>query len=387
MAASEALGIQNLHAVHYYVADAARSKQFYEDRFGWQATWKAGAEMAAQTQQDCTVYQAGDIRVAVSAPQGPGSKGRAARYLSRHPAGIGSLTFEVDDVEQTWAALAGRGGTFIHRISTSKTDDGGQFRHFSVTTALGDVSFRFCDRRDTDQFATGFERLLDPSKLTNPMGFKAIDHVTCNAQSMATMALWFKHVLGFEEYWDIEFHTEDIRAGAETGTGLKSVVYWDPRSDLKFPINEPLAPFFKEGQINRFIEDNWGAGIQHIALDVEDALAVVSTLRDRHVEFLRTPSNYYDSAPARLAEHQVDVNRLAHRLEDLKKLGILIDGSPVDNYLIQIFLKDAMSLYGEAAAGPFFYEVIQRCGDNGFGGGNFRALFEAIERDQLGYQE
>jgi 4-hydroxyphenylpyruvate dioxygenase len=387
MAASEALGIKDLHAVHYYVADATRSQHFYENCFGWQPTWRAGAEMCERAQQTSTVYQAGNIKVAVSAPTSATSTGRAARYLSRHPAGIGSLTFEVEDVEKTWAFLAERGGTFIHRIRTSKTPDGGQFRHFSVTTALGDVAFRFCDRRDTDWFATGFERLMDADQIQNPLGFKAIDHVTCNAQTMASMALWFEHVLGFEPYWDIEFHTEDIRKGAETGTGLKSVVFWDPRSQLKFPINEPLAPFFKEGQINRFIEDNWGAGVQHIALDVDDAMHVVKTLRERKVDFLHTPGNYYDSAPARLAEQDVNVERLAHKLGDLAELGILIDGSPVDNYLIQIFLKDAMSLYDEAEAGPFFYEIIQRCGDNGFGGGNFRALFEAIERDQLGYEK
>lgn len=384
MAASEALGIKGLHAVHYYVADAARSKHFYEDCFGWQASWRAGAEMVERTRQDCTVYQAGDIRVAVSTPR-DGSTSRAARYLSRHPAGIGSLTFEVEDVEAAWKFLDGRGGTFIHEIREIRTADGGRYRHFPITTALGDVAFRFCDRRDTDQFAPGFDRQLNADQINNPLGFTAIDHVTCNSQTMASMALWFEHVLGFEEYWGIEFHTEDIRKGAETGTGLKSVVFWDPRSELKFPINEPLAPFFKEGQINRFIEDNWGAGVQHIALAVDDALAAVRTLRQRQVEFLHTPGNYYDAAPARLAENQVDVDKLAHRLDDLSDLGILIDGSPIDQYLIQIFLKDAMSLYDEPEAGPFFYEIIQRCGDNGFGGGNFRALFEAIERDQLGY--
>lgn len=386
MAASEALGIKGLHAVHYYVADAARSKHFYEDCFGWQASWRAGAAMAEHTRQDSTVYQAGDIRVAVSTPRA-GSTSRAARYLARHPAGIGSLTFEVEDVEQAWKFLDGRGGTFIHEIRDLKTPDGGRFRHFAITTALGDVAFRFCERRDTDHFAPGFERQLANDQIGNPLGFTAIDHITCNSQTMASMALWFEHVLGFEPYWGIEFHTEDIRKGGDTGTGLKSVVFWDPRSELKFPINEPLAPFFKEGQINRFIEDNWGAGVQHIALAVDDALATVRTLRERQVKFLHTPGNYYDSAPARLAANQVDVANLAHRLDDLSDLGVLIDGSPVDQYLIQIFLKDAMSLYDEAEAGPFFYEIIQRCGDNGFGGGNFRALFEAIERDQLGYAE
>ena len=115
---------------------------------------------------------------------------------------------------------------------------------------------------------------------------------------------------------------------------------------------------------------------------VDDVCEAVKTLRSRNIEFLNTPGVYYDAAPSRLESQGVSVENIDHSMQQLKELGILIDGSPVDNYLVQIFLKDAMTLYNEPKAGPFFFELIERCGDNGFGGGNFRALFEAIERDQ-----
>ena len=113
------------------------------------------------------------------------------------------------------------------------------------------------------------------------MGFKKVDHVTNNAMSMASVTLWMEHVMGMEQCWEIEFHTDDINEGASSGTGLKSIVMWDPRSGIKFPVNEPLQPFFKEGQINTFVEDNHGPGIQHIALEVDDAVTTVRELARR----------------------------------------------------------------------------------------------------------
>ena len=383
MAASEQIGIKGLHSFHYYVHDFERSREFYEDRFGWVATHRSGDALSERSGQHCTVFQAGGVRAAVSVPQGIGSP-RSARWLKRHPDGIGSLTFEVEDAQKAWDFLTARDATPITRLETFAASDGGQFRQFLITTAIGDVAFRFVERRDTAQFAPGFEALQDESAAQG-LGFRRVDHVTCNAQTMASVKLWLEHVLGMEQCWEIEFHTEDVarEEARDFGTGLRSVVMWDPRSGLKFPINEPLAPFFKDGQINRFIEDNAGAGVQHVALEVDDIVHSVERLRQRGVRFLETPKVYYEMAAPRLREQGVEPSELAHSLELLEPLGILIDGSPVNNYLIQIFLEDAMTLYDEPSAGPFFYELIQRCGDQGFGGGNFRALFEAIERAQI----
>ena len=293
------------------------------------------------------------------------------------------MTFEVEDIERTWNFLINRKATPISGIIDVQ-EGGGRYQHFSITTPIGDVAFRFVQKTDFEGFAPGFTSLAIPAGTPlNPMGFKKVDHVTNNAMSMASVTLWMEHVMGMEQCWEIEFHTDDINEGASSGTGLKSIVMWDPRSGIKFPVNEPLQPFFKEGQINTFVEDNYGPGIQHIALEVDDAVTTVRELTSRGVKFLDTPSVYYDLAPERLQERGVDVTQIAHSLEnDLKPHGILIDGCPENNYLIQVFLKDAATAYGDPSAGPFFYEIIQRCGDDGFGEGNFRALFESIEREQ-----
>lgn len=381
MAASEELGIVGVDSFHYFVRKPERSRVFYEHGFGWRPVARSGEKLVAASGQASTVYQSGDVRVVVSTPENDTC--RAARYLKRHPAGVGSLTFAVEDLDRTWNFISKRGGTPIHGIQESR-DGGGRFRHFSITTAIGDVSFRFVERTDYPTFAPGFDNVeADPAYTTPAFGFKKVDHITSNAPTMAPVKLWFEHVLGLEQCWEIQFHTNDLNEGERTsGTGLKSVVMWDPRSGIKFPINEPLQPFFKAGQINTFVEDNAGAGVQHIALEVEDCAAAVKTLREHDVAFLQTPGSYYEAAPARLAKKGVDTTKLAHKMGQLRDLGILIDGQPENLYLIQIFLQDAATLYAEPGAGPFFYELIQRCGDPGFGEGNFRALFEAIERDR-----
>ena len=151
---------------------------------------------------------------------------------------------------------------------------------------------------------------------------------------------------------------------------------YDPASEIKFASNEPLYPHFNDSQIQIFVEKNHGAGIQHLALSVDHLIDTIENMRSRGVEFLTTPNEYYDLLPDRLARQ--NVSNIKEDIGDLKEQGILVDGKDGD-YLLQIFLKDASVLYQEENAGPFFYEIIQRCGHPGFGEGNFRALFEAIE--------
>jgi len=164
------------------------------------------------------------------------------------------------------------------------------------------------------------------------------------------------------------------------GSGLKSIVMYDPESGVKFANNEPARPFFKASQINIFNEDLRGDGIQHVALGVRDILGAVRGLRARGVEFMPTPASYYEMLPARLDQH--GIGQLDEPIDILKDLSILVDGDGAKKYLLQIFLKEAAGLYNEPEAGPFFFEIIQRKGDKGFGAGNFRALFESIEREQ-----
>jgi 4-hydroxyphenylpyruvate dioxygenase len=155
---------------------------------------------------------------------------------------------------------------------------------------------------------------------------------------------------------------------------------WEPASGLKFANNEPFRPFFKESQINLFAEDNRGDGVQHSALSVGDIVTAVQGLRAAGVEFMPTPGTYYDALPARL--ERIGVGQIDESLPTLRELEILVDGERPHAYLLQIFLKEAAGLYHDPEAGPFFFEIIQRKGDQGFGAGNFRALFEAIEREQ-----
>jgi 4-hydroxyphenylpyruvate dioxygenase len=369
------LGIKRLEGVHWYVRDLERSRRFYSGKLDFAETWRSSSELEAAGRQRSACFSAGNIDVVVSSPIGDG--GRADRFLHKHPDGVGTLVFEVEDIARTFALLEERGGTPIDDIQTF-TDDGGTLRQFSITTPFGDCTFRFRERR-------GF-RALYPGAVpsqgggTNRFGFQDVDHVTSNFQTMKPMLLWLEHVLGFEQMWQVEFHTSDVDPARKTGSGLKSIVMWDPASGTKFANNEPARPFFKSSQINIFNEQLRGDGVQHVALTVGDIVSSVRGLRAGGVTFMPTPGAYYDMLPQRIA--QSGIATIDEDLAILRELEILVDGDHHHAYMLQIFLKEASGLYGDPAAGPFFYEIIQRKGDRGFGAGNFRALFESIERQQ-----
>jgi 4-hydroxyphenylpyruvate dioxygenase len=198
---------------------------------------------------------------------------------------------------------------------------------------------------------------------------------------MRSYVNWTRDVLGFEHFWDIRFHTRDAKPDMAGGSGLNSVVMWDPTCNVKLATNEPLRPNYYASQIAKYVEDNRGAGVQHIAFSTRAIMDVIPQMNQAGLKFLDTPDAYYKMLPERLAERAVA--NLKEDLEELRRRRILVDGRD-GRYLLQIFMQEAALLYNEAAAGPFFYEVIQRHGDQGFGEGNFRALFESIERQQAG---
>jgi len=348
--------------------------------------------LTEQGKQRSAVFEAGEVRVMVSEPVGQG--GRAWRWLKRHPDGVGTLVFEVEDIDHTFKVLEARGGTPMSEVLTLH-DDSGALRTFSITTPFGGATFRFVQRDRYAGLYPGIPRAPQPSGGKNRFGFGHLDHVTSNFETMAPALLWMEHVMGFERFWGIEFHTDDVRNEKRApdhggvphvgqpsthGSGLRSAVMWDPHSGAKFANNEPLRPFFKASQINLFYEDNQGDGIQHAALTVKDILTAVRALRQNGVDFMPTPGTYYDALPERL--ERIGVKRIDEDITTLRELQILVDGEREHSYMLQIFLKDSAGLYKEQEAGPFFYEIIQRKGDRGFGGGNFRALFESIERQQ-----
>lgn len=373
----ESLGIKRIESVHYYVHDLARSRQFYTEKLDFAEIGCSTPELEAEGGQTSALFQAGNITLICSQPLTEGS--RAARYLRKHPAGIGTLIFEVEDIEKAFRLLDDRRATFISDIQRFE-DDHGTLAVFNFTTPFGDTTFRFVQRDGYQALFPGVTHYETPRGGQNRFGLSAIDHITSNFQTMKPALLWMEHVMGFEPFWQIEFHTDDVAGGQDHGSGLRSQVMWDPHSGLKFANNEPYRPFFKASQINLFTEDHRGDGIQHIALNVPDIITTVRTLRASGVEFMPTPGSYYDQLPLRL--ERLGIGSIDEDIEVLRPLQILVDGDRHHSYLLQIFMKDAASLYKNPDAGPFFYELIQRKGDQGFGGGNFRALFESIETQQ-----
>jgi 4-hydroxyphenylpyruvate dioxygenase len=375
MAKLAPLGLKRLEGIHYYVHDLERSRRFYTGKLDFAETWRSSPELDQRGRQTSACFSAGTIQVVCSAPLGEG--GRAARFLSKHPDGVGTLSFEVEDIARTFALLEERGGTPIDDIQTFQ-DDGGTLRQFSITTPFGDTTFRFCERR-------GF-RALYPGAVpyqgggNNKFGFADMDHVTSNFQTMKPMLLWLEHVMGFEQMWEVSFHTSDVDPARQTGSGLKSIVMWDPVSQAKFANNEPARPFFKSSQINIFNEELRGDGVQHVAMTVNDILGAVRGLRASGVTFMPTPASYYEMLPDRIAKSGIQT--IDESIDTLRDLEVLVDGDHHHAYMLQIFLKESSGLYDDPSAGPFFYEIIQRKGDRGFGAGNVRALFESIEREQ-----
>jgi 4-hydroxyphenylpyruvate dioxygenase len=251
---------------------------------------------------------------------------------------------------------------------------------FSITTPFGDTTFRFVERKGYKPLFPGLVEHAKPIGGNNAFGFKAVDHITTNFQTMSPALLWMEHVLGFERFWTVQFHTSDVTKEAQEGSGLKSVVMVDPHSPVKFANNEPMRPFFKDSQINIFAEDHRGDGVQHAALTVGNIIETVRGMRGKNIEFMPTPGAYYDMMPERLKE--IGVGSIDENIDILRELEILVDGEAARKYLLQIFLKESSHHLGDKNAGPFFFEIIQRKGSNGFGAGNFRALFESIERQQ-----
>jgi 4-hydroxyphenylpyruvate dioxygenase len=377
MTKREPIGIKRLEAMHYYVHDLERSRRFYTEKLDFAEVAVSTPELEERGKQRSALFQAGDCKIMCSEPLGEG--GRAYRYLKRHPDGVGTLVFEVEDIEMCFRLVEERGGTPIENIETMERD-GGYLRTFSITTPFGSSTFRFVERKSYPDVMPGLSAHEEPKGGKNTFGFSHFDHITSNFETMSPALLWMEHVLGFEEYWKVQFHTDDVTSGAETGSGLKSRVMWDPHSGVKFANNEPMRPYFKDSQINIFTEDNRGDGIQHGAMIVKDIVTAVRGMRERGVQFMHTPGAYYDMLPERLETS--GIKRIDEDIETLRQLGILVDGREEHQYMLQIFLQDSAGTHHDPNAGPFFFEIIERKGDNLFGEGNFRALFESIERQQ-----
>jgi len=368
------LGIVGWDEYEYVVSDLERAARFYTENMKLSEVATRDPRRAAETGEDAVLFAAGKARVVCVVPKQEGS--RAQRWLKRHPEGVAVLGVRVRNAEETRRRLEERGATFITAIVDERDGEGRSYRWFETATPLGDVRFRFVERA-SGALPPGFRR-IEPAAHANPYELQVIDHVTSNFLTIAPHVSWLRDVMGFEEYWRVHFHTADIHGG-EGGSGLASIVMWDPESGIKLANNEPAAPNYEASQIYKFVETNHGPGVQHVAFHLPKIVPAVEGLKRSGIDFLDTPVTYYDMLPQRLAEKRI--SNFRDNIEELRHLGILVDGED-DRYLLQIFMVEGGVMYSSEIAGPFFYELIQRRGARGFGEGNFRALFEAIERDQ-----
>jgi 4-hydroxyphenylpyruvate dioxygenase len=371
------LGIERISSIHVFVRDLERSRDHYVNHLDFAEVASSTPEFESDQRARASVVEAGGARFVFLEPLG--SKGESFHWLQRHPEGVGRVVFDVRDAEKTFRLLSERGATPLTGLQR-RTVEGEEVTWFDIATALGDTLFRFVQHGGKMPILPDLKRIEGAAGSRNRYGITHIDHITSNFLTLQPALSWMEQVMGFERFWDVEFHTQDVKRGHYGGSGLKSVVMWDPYSGLKFANNEPAQPFFTSSQIYLFYVDHRGAGVQHVALAVSDLIQAVGGMRRSGVEFMPTPGAYYDMMPERLKE--LGVRAIDEDVDTLRKLQILVDGQRDSEYMLQIFMKEAQALFKDPQAGPLFIELLQRKGDQGFGAGNFRALFESIERQQ-----
>lgn len=351
------LPLKSIHHVELLVGNAKQAAFFYRRAFGFSQIAYAGPETGVREQASYVLAQ-GNIRLVVSTPLF--SDDPMASHLHKHGDGVLDIAFLVDDVDECFKQAIERGArTAVEPYS--RGDNDGQVRRAKIR-AYGDTLHSFISLADyTGPFLPGYETRRKPGA---PVGLLSIDHIVGNVEEgrMNDWGTFYDRVLGFHQF--MSFDDKDI---STEFSALRSKVMSDPSGSIKFPINEP-APGRRKSQIQEYLDYNSGAGVQHIALLTDDIVHTVSLLRDNGVEFLDVPPAYYD-----LIWDRVDHVNEDH--EDIRRLNILVDHDE-QGYLLQLFTKPVED------RPTLFFEIIQRAGCNGFGKGNFKALFEAIEQEQ-----
>ncbi len=357
------LPLRRIDHVRFFVGNARQSAYFYRNAFGFDVLAYAGLETGLKDEAAYLVRQ-GAISFVLASPLSARHPEQAR--LALHGDGVQDIALEVDDVEAAYSEAVRRGAVGV-RPPTSVEDADGVFISATIL-AYGDTTHTFLNRdRYGGWHAPGF-RPLDPERYgpstLRPVGLQAIDHIVANVAE-GQMDVWvrfYEQVLGFSQL--VHFDDKDI---STEYSALMSKVVQDGRGRIRFPINEP-AEGLRRSQIEEYLQFYGGPGVQHLALSTDDIVTTVRALRERDVTFLRVPASYYDLMPARVGEIEEDIHGLA-------ELGILVDRDD-EGYLLQIFtapVEDRPTV---------FFEIIQRRGAQSFGKGNFKALFEAIEREQ-----
>ncbi|HYH05505.1 MAG TPA: 4-hydroxyphenylpyruvate dioxygenase [Thermoanaerobaculia bacterium] len=351
------LRLKRVHHVEFWVGNAKQAAFYYRKAFGFSQVAYSGLETGNREFASYVLGQ-GKVRFVLSTPFDPNHP--ASEHIRKHGDGVRDIALLVEDADYAYAEAVKRGATGIvepHDVA----GDHGTIRRAAIQT-YGDTIHSFISYANYDgAFLPGY--VAAPIE-GEPVGIAAVDHMVGNVE-LGKMNEWcefYSKVMGFSRY--ITFDDKDINTEY---SALMSIVMSDDNRVVKFPINEPAAGK-RKSQIQEYLEAYYGPGVQHVALLCGDVISTVTNLKNNGVEFLSVPDSYYAELPSR-------VGTIDEPMEALQKLGILVDRDE-EGYLLQIFTKPVQD------RPTVFFEILQRKGARGFGKGNFKALFESIEREQ-----
>lgn len=354
------LPLEGTDYVEFYVGNAKQAAHYYMSAFGFQALAYAGPETGIKDRASYAVRQ-NKLTFVLTTPLRAGNE--MADHIYQHGDGVKALALRVNDAAGAWEETTRRGAQSYLQPRTLK-DEHGELLVSGIHT-YGDTVHLFIERKNYQgAFMPGFRKWENPYFKPTSTGLLYVDHCVGNVgwNQMNRWVKFYEEVMGFKNI--LSFDDNDI---STEYSALMSKVMSNGNGFVKFPINEP-AEGKKKSQVEEYLDFYNGEGCQHVALATNDIVATVTELRNRGVEFLRVPSTYYDDLLERVGHIDED-------LEPLKELGILVDRDD-EGYLLQLFSKPVED------RPTLFFEIIQRKGAKSFGKGNFKALFEAIEREQ-----
>lgn len=358
--AKDFMPINGTDYLELYVSNSKQAAHFYKTAFGFQSLAYAGLETGLKDRESYVVVQ-DKIRLVLTSPLKSGTD--IGRHIDQHGDGIKVVALWVDDATYAYNTAIERGAKSYMEPQTT-SDDTGKIVRSGIYT-YGETVHIFVERKDYNGiFMPGFKKWETPDYNPSPVGLKYVDHMVGNVgwNKMNEWVNFYENVMGFTQI--LSFDDKDISTDY---TALMSKVMSNGNGRIKFPINEPAAGK-KKSQVEEYLDFYEGEGVQHIAVATDDIISTVRQLKSRGVEFLKVPDVYYDLVPDRVGEIDED-------LAPLKELGILVDRDD-EGYLLQIFTRPV------EPRPTMFFEIIQRKGAQSFGKGNFKALFEAIEREQ-----
>lgn len=359
-AATDFLPLEGTDYVEFYVGNAKQAAHYYISAFGFQALAYRGPETGTKASASYAVRQ-NKLTFVLTTPLKTGNP--IADHLYKHGDGVKALALRVPDAANAWKETTQRGAK-SYMAPQSLQDENGEVALSGIHT-YGDTVHLFIERKNyKGAFLPGYKAWGNPFFKPKDSGLLYVDHCVGNVgwNQMNRWVKFYENVMGFRNI--LSFDDEDI---STEYSALMSKVMSSGNGYVKFPINEP-AEGKKKSQVEEYLDFYNGEGVQHIALATNDIVATVRELLSRGIEFLKVPTSYYDDLLGRVGHIDED-------LEPLKELGILVDRDD-EGYLLQIFTKPVED------RPTLFFEIIQRKGAKSFGKGNFKALFEAIEREQ-----